>query len=169
MSKFVEIHPNLLNKNPFQLIGTDWMLITAEKDNRVNTMVGSWGGFGVLWGKNVAFIVIRPERYTKQFVDGSDTFSLTFFDDTFKKQLEYLGTVSGRDEDKISKSKLTVQHSDGTPYFEEAKLVILCRKLYAQAFKPECFIASELNQLIYPKNDHHTLYVAEIERMLIKD
>lgn len=169
MGKFVEIKPKQLDKNPFQLIGTDWMLITAEKDKQVNTMAASWGGFGVLWGKNVAFVFIRPERYTKQFVDGSDTFSLAFFDDSLKKQFEYLGTVSGREEDKISKSKLTVLHSDGTPYFEEANLAILCRKLYVQDLKPECFIASELNELIYPKNDHHTLYVAEVEKVLIKE
>lgn len=169
MSNFVEIKPEELNKSPFQLIGTDWMLITAEKDNKVNTMTASWGGFGVMWGKNVAYIVLRPQRYTKEFVDNSDNFSLTFLDKSFKKQLGYLGTVSGRDEDKISKANLTIEHSDNTPYFQEGNLVITCKKLYAQNFKPEHFITNELDEKWYPEKDYHTLYIAEIEKILIKE
>lgn len=169
MKKFVEIKPEELNKSPFQLIGKDWMLVTAEKDSKVNTMTASWGGFGVMWGKNVAHIVLRPQRFTKEFVDSSDTFSLTFFDENFRKQLSYLGTVSGRDEDKLSKCNLTVEHSDNTPYFEEAKLVIICKKLYAQDFKPECFIANDLDEKWYPEKDYHTLYIAEVEKVLIKE
>jgi len=168
MSKFSEIKPENFEQSPFKLIGKDWMLITAEKDDKLNTMTASWGGFGVMWGKDVAFIVIRPQRYTKEFVDGSDTFSLTFFDSSFKKQLGYLGSVSGRDEDKIEKTNLTVLHTDDVPYFEEAKIAILCKKLYAQEYKPECFIAQELNAEWYPEVDHHTLYIAEITKILIK-
>lgn len=168
MSKFTEIKPEELNKNPFQIIGTDWMLITAEKDNKVNTMTASWGGFGVMWGKNVAYIVIRPERYTKEFIDNSDNFSLTFLDKSFKKQLSYLGTVSGRDEDKISKANLTIEHSDNTPYFQEGNLVITCKKLYAQNFEPEYFITNELDKKWYPEKDYHTMYIAEVEKVLIK-
>ena len=169
MSKFTEIKPEELNQNPFQLIGKDWMLITSEKDNKTNTMTASWGGFGVMWGKNVAYIVLRPQRYTKEFVDNTDSFSLTFFDEGFKKQLGYLGSVSGRDEDKISKCNLTIQHSSHTPYFEEGDLAVICKKLYAQDFKPECFIASELDNKWYPEKDYHTLYIAEVEKVLIKE
>ena len=169
MNKFKEIKPEEFNKSPFQLIGKDWMLVTAEKDNKINTMTASWGGFGVMWHKNVAYIVIRPQRYTKEFVDRSDTFSLTFFDERFKKQLSYLGSVSGRDEDKISKSNLTIQYSDNTPYFEDGNIAIICKKLYAQDFKPECFIDSELDKKYYPERDHHTLYIAEVEKVLIKE
>lgn len=169
MSKFIEIKPEELNKSAFQLIGTDWMLITAKKDDKVNTMTASWGGFGVMWGKNVTYIVIRPQRYTKEFVETSDTFSLTFFDKSFRKELSYLGTVSGRDEDKISKAKLTVKYLDNTPYFEEANIIIKCKKLYAQDFKPECFITDELDKKWYPEKDYHMLYIAEVEKILIKE
>jgi flavin reductase (DIM6/NTAB) family NADH-FMN oxidoreductase RutF len=169
MNSFKGIRPEELNKSPFQLIGTDWMLITAEKDNRVNTMTASWGGLGVMWNKNVAYIVIRPHRFTREFVDGSDTFSLTFFDKSFKKDLGYLGTVSGRDEDKISKSNLTIKHTDNTPYFEEANCVIICKKLYAQDFNPECFIAKEIDVENYPEKDYHRLYIAEVTKVLIKE
>jgi flavin reductase (DIM6/NTAB) family NADH-FMN oxidoreductase RutF len=169
MSKFKEIKPEELNKSTFKLIGKDWMLVTAENDDKVNTMTASWGGFGVMFNKNVVYIVIRPQRYTKEFVDSSDTFSLTFFDESFRKQLSYLGTISGKDEDKISKSNLTIQHESNTPYFEEANTVIICKKIYAQDFKPECFISSELEQKVYPEKDYHTFYIAEVEKILVKE
>ena len=90
----------------------------------------------------MVYIVIRPQRYTREFVDNSDTFSLTFFDETFRKKLSYLGTVSGRDEDKISKSNLTIQYLNHTPYFEEGNIAIICKKVYSQDFKSDCFIIS---------------------------
>ncbi|MDT8718853.1 flavin reductase family protein [Clostridium sp. 19966] len=169
MPNFKEIKPEELNKSPFQIIGSDWMTITAEKDNKINTMTASWGGLGVMWGKNVAFITIRPTRYTKEFVDGSDTFSLTFFDGKFKKELAYIGNVSGRDEDKIAKTNLTVQHSDNTPYFEEGSIAIICKKLYAQKFEPELFLDSSLDEKWYPEKDYHTMYIAEVKKVLIKE
>jgi len=169
MSKFTEIDPELFEQSPFKLLGKDWMLITAEKDGKVNTMTASWGGFGVMWGKNVAYIVLRPQRYTKEFVDNSETFSLTFLDNSFKTTMTYLGTKSGRDEDKILNSKLTVLHTDDIPYFEEARIAILCKKLYAQEYKPEFFIAQELNEKWYPDVDYHTLYIAEITKILVKE
>jgi flavin reductase (DIM6/NTAB) family NADH-FMN oxidoreductase RutF len=169
MNKFKEIKPEELNKSAFKLIGKDWMLITAEKGNEINTMTASAGGFGVMFAKNVVFIFIRPQRYTKEFVDNSDTFSLTFFDETFRKQLSYLGTVSGRNEDKISRTNLTIQHLDDAPYFEEGNMVIICKKAYAQDFKSECFIVHELDEKRYPEKDYPTLYIAEIEKILIKE
>lgn len=169
MSKFNEIKPEQFEYSPFKLIGKDWMLVTAEKDGKVNTMTASWGGFGVMWGRNVAYIVIRPQRYTKEFVDNTDSLSLTFFDTNFKETLSYIGTTSGRDEEKIEKSSLTVIHTDNIPYFEEANMAILCNKLYAQEYKPDCFVNQELNERWYPNLDHHTLYIAEITKILIKE
>ncbi|QUH19779.1 flavin reductase [Alkaliphilus sp. B6464] len=169
MSEFMKVKPEEFNESPFKLIGKDWMLITAEKDGKVNTMTAAWGGFGVMWGKNVAYIVIGPQRYTKEFVDNSATFSLSFFDDSSRKMLSYLGTTSGRDEDKIKKSNLTVIHEDNIPYFEEATKVVLCKKLFAQEYKPESFIYQEINEKWYPNSDHHTLYIAEITKILIKE
>ncbi|MCB8815503.1 flavin reductase [Desulfosporosinus shakirovi] len=169
MSNFFEINPQRFERSPFKLIGKDWMLITAEKDGKLNTMTASWGGFGVMWGKNVAYIVLRPQRYTKEFVDNSMTFSITFLDNSFRTTLSYLGTKSGRDEDKIKNSKLTVLHTDDIPYFEEASIAVLCKKLYAQEYKPEFFIDQELNEKWYPEVDHHTLYIAEVTKILIKE
>jgi len=168
MSTFREIQPEQIEKNPFELIGSDWMLITAEKGGKVNTMTASWGGLGVMWGKNVAYIVIRPQRYTKEFVDYADTFSLSFFDNRFKKTLSYLGSVSGRDEDKIAKSKLTVVRCDNTPYFEEANMVMVCRKLFAQSYQQDSILDKEVIPNWYPDFDFHTMYIGEIMKVLVK-
>lgn len=169
MNTIKEIRPEDLNESAFQLIGNDWMLITAKKEDKVNTMTASWGSFGIMWGKNVVSIVLRPQRFTKEFIDASSTFSLTFFDNSFRKDLNYLGTVSGRDEDKLSKANLTVSYLEDTPYFEEAKLTIICKKLYAQNLEPECFIEKELDKKWYPQKDYHTLYIAEVEKIFIKE
>lgn len=168
MKKFVEIKPEAFNKSPFQLIGKDWMLITAGDAEKANAMTASWGGLGVMWGKNVAFIVLRPQRYTKELIDRLENFSLTFLDASYKKQLSYFGGVSGRDEDKISKSGLTLNTSEKAPYFEEGNMVIICKKLYKQPFQPECFTVPGLDSEWYPKKDYHTLYVAEIEKIMVK-
>lgn len=131
-----EIKPEELQKNPFQMIGKEWLLVTAEKEGKANTMTASWGGVGIMWGKPVAYVFIRPQRYTKEFIDAGDHFSLSVLGEDYRKTLNYFGTVSGRDEDKIAKSGLHVAHENGTPYFEEANTVLVCRKLYAQPYDP---------------------------------
>lgn len=168
MSSFYEIKPEAIQGNPFQMIGKEWMLITAAKEGVVNTMTASWGGLGVMWNKNVAYIVIRPQRYTKKFVDTADTFSLTFFDKGFQGELAYLGRVSGKDEDKISKANLEVLYSDETPYFENASMAMICRKLYSQEYKEEGFVDTQVREQSYPNKDFHTLYIAEVTKVLIR-
>ena len=166
MKQFKEVTPELMRKNPFELIGKDWMLVTAGNDEKVNTMTASWGGLGVMWGKNVAFIVIRPQRYTKEFIDREDTFSLSFFDKDFRKELNYLGSTSGRDEDKINNAGLTVVNTDQTPYFDEANLVFICKKLFQQPFEENSFLDENFSSTFYPNKDFHTLYIAEITKII---
>jgi len=147
-----------------------WMLITAAKpDGTVNTMTASWGGFGVMWNKEVAFIVIRPQRYTKEFVDSSESFSLTFFDEQYKKALAHLGKVSGRDEDKISNMGLTIVSKDGVPYFAEAHTAMLAKKLFVQKIEESAFLDKNIIGQWYPEKDYHYLYIAEIETILEKN
>ncbi|MBE6052578.1 MAG: flavin reductase family protein [Clostridium sartagoforme] len=169
MSNLKEIKANELNESTFKLIGDNWMLITAAKDGKVNTMTASWGGFGILWNKKVVYTFVRPQRYTKEFIDASPTFSLTFFNESFRKDLSYLGTVSGRDEDKLSKTNLSITYIDDTPSFNEAKLTIICRKIYAQELDPNCFIDKSIDTRCYPDKDYHTVYVAEVEKILINN
>ena len=166
---FKEIQPQDLQDNAFTLIGKDWLVVCGEKDGRANAMTASWGGMGVLWGKPVVFIFIRPQRYTKEFVDGAAGFTLSVLDASKRKTLNYLGTVSGRDEDKIEKAGLTPLSDDGFTYFVEARLAILCRKLYAQEMREACFIAPEPVAKWYPEKDYHTMYVAEIEKVLVRE
>lgn len=166
---FKTITAEELNDNVFKMIGKDWLLVTAEKDGKANTMTASWGSVGIMWGKPCAFVFIRPQRYTKEFVDTADTFSLTVLGDEYRKVLNYCGTVSGRDEDKIAKSGLTLAHEGNTPYFEEGNVVLICKKLFAQELKEESFIDKSLIDKWYPSKDYHTMYVAEIEKVLVKE
>lgn len=170
MHNFQPAPIEFLDKSPFQLIGKDWMLITAMNGNKVNTMTASWGGLGVMWGKNVAYVVIRNSRYTKEFVDGADTFSLSFFDESYKSALKYLGAVSGRDEDKLHNAKLKVQlHEPGdTPFIDEAKIVLICKKLYAGELSKEGFVVPGIEEQWYKDGDYHVLYIAEITEMLAR-
>ena len=104
-----EIHYKDMKFNPFNLISDEWMLVTAGDEASCNTMTASWGHLGCLWGHNdpTAVIYLRPSRYTKEFVDEEGYFSLCVMDKSFKKQMAYLGNVSGRDEDKIGKAGRT--------------------------------------------------------------
>ena len=165
---FKEIQPQDLQDNVFTLIGKEWLVVCGEKDGKANAMTASWGGMGVLWGKPVVFIFIRPQRYTKEFVDGAKGFTLSVLDESKRKVLNYLGTVSGRDEAKIEKAGLTPLSDGGFTYFSEARLAFFCRKLYAQEMKPECFIEHECDAKWYPEKDYHTMYVAEIEKVLVR-
>lgn len=153
------------SENAFNLIGNDWMLITAEKDGKVNTMTASWGGIGIMWNKKVAYIFIRPQRYTKEFVDAGEKLSISILPSEYKKTLSYLGTVSGRDEDKIAQSGLTVEHVEEVPYFKEGRLTFICKKLYAQYLQEDCFIEKENITKWYPNKDYHMMYVVEIEKI----
>ncbi|MGB4661487.1 MAG: flavin reductase [Mobilitalea sp.] len=166
MNHFKEISPETLRKNPFHWIGKEWMLITAGEESKVNSMTASWGGFGVMYGKDVAFIVIRPQRYTKEFVDKEDTFSLSFFDKPYRDILNYMGMVSGRNEDKIALSGLTLARTDNTPYFNEAKHVLICKKLFQQEMSGDSLLDDKLKSTWYPTEEYHTLYIAEITKAL---
>lgn len=168
MENFKEINIDELYLNPFTKIGKDWMLITAKNNDKVNTMTASWGGLGFMWGKNVSFTVIRPQRYTKEFIDNSNYFSLCFFNNDYKKTLSYLGSVSGRHEDKIEKSKLNIINYNDIPFFSEAKLVLLCKKIYSQEFEEKNFTDKNLNNLWYKDKDYHTLYISEITNIFVK-
>lgn len=165
--EFVEIDPKDLQFNPFEMIGDDWMLVTAGNDSAFNTMTASWGQLGVLWGRSVATCYIRPQRYTKELVDQSNDFTLSFFGEEQRHALEVCGNTSGRDSDKVLACGLTPIQVDGSMSFEEAQLVIVCHKLYAQQLEKDCFVVPEVFDEAYPKNDLHTMYVGSIEHMYL--
>lgn len=166
---FKEIAIEDLQLNPFQKISRQWMLITAGDELESNTMTASWGGLGIMWGKNVATAYIRPQRYTKEFVDNNDLFTLSFLPEEKREALNICGRVSGRDvEDKWAEAGLHPYYVDGTTAVEEAEMVLVCKKLYAQEMYPECFIETECDTKWYPQADYHTMYIAEIVKVLVK-
>lgn len=164
---FQEVNPELLTDNPFKLIGADWMLITAGSAEKLNTMTASWGGLGVLWERKVCFIFVRPTRYTCEFIEQATHFSLSFFDESRRKALQYCGTHSGRNSDKVKEAGLTAVHDSGLVYFNEARLVLGCRKLYHQDIEPARFLDPAINSM-YPQKDYHRMYAGEIVKCLRK-
>lgn len=154
--------------NPFLKIGKDWFLITAGDEEKVNTMTAGWGSAGVMWGKNCAFIVVRESRYTKEFLDKCDTFSIGFFEKNQHSALKYLGQVSGRDEDKIANARMSVEFYNGTPYIDESYIVCICKKLSATKLTPDQFVDADIEKDWYAKGDFHTMYIGEITCLMAR-
>ena len=165
---FEKIDHKALDQNVFSLIGDQWMLITAGKQDQCNTMTASWGGLGVLWGKPVATVYIRPQRYTLEFVEREDTFTLCFFGEQYRKALALCGSKSGRDVDKVKECGFTVATAEGAPYFEEADLVLVCKKAYWQDMDPTHFLDGEIDSKWYPGKDYHRIFIGEIVEVLRK-
>lgn len=165
---FKTIDPATLKENPFDLIGKGWMLITAGSPEAFNTMTASWGGMGVIWAKNVCFCVVRPGRHTYGFMEKSDMFTLSFFDEAFRKALTYCGSHSGRNVDKVKEAGLTPVFADEGIYFAEARLVFSCRKLYHHDLDPACFLDPTIDSANYPHKDYHRMYVGEIAACLAR-
>jgi len=168
-----EITVNELQMNPVTAIAKDWMLITAGcGEGKFNTMTASWGHIGNVWGHGsqigTTVCYVRPQRYTKEFIDREELYTLTFFPG-YREELAYLGSHSGRDEDKVAKTGLTPVFGDGYTYFAEASLVLVCRKLYAAPLVEEGFVDKKVLDDCYPERDLHTMYIGEIVKILVAD
>ena len=166
---FQNIDPKTLPENVFSLIGDRWMLVTAGTPAHCNTMTASWGGLGVLWRRNVAMCVIRPQRYTKEFIDKEELFSVSFLKDGHRDALKLCGSVSGRDHDKIKEAGLTPVFIDGVPAFEEADTILICRKMYRTSMNPADFIDKDADSKFYPEKDYHDMYIAEIVKAVVAE
>lgn len=165
---FLEIKPKELEISAFEAIGEKWMLITAGTPEKYNTMTASWGGMGVLWNKDVAFIVVRPQRYTREFIEEQEEFSLSFFLNGYREELSLCGKKSGREIDKAAACGLTPTFDYGAPVFEQADIALVCRKLYVQDMQSDCFIDKAVDAAMYPGKDYHRIYVGEIVKALKK-
>lgn len=160
---FQSISPESINDNIIDLINNKWMLITAGEIKKYNTMTASWGSMGVLWNKPIAICFIRPTRYTYEFANRSNIFTLSFFPEQYRKILNYCGSKSGRDVNKIEETGLEplVTHNQGI-IFEQARLCIECRKIYVDDLKPGNFLLPEIDIKNYPKKDYHRIFIGEI-------
>lgn len=152
-----------IQKNVFSAIGAQWMLLTAGDKTACNTMTVSWGGLGVLWGKNVATVYVRPQRYTYEFMEKGDYFTLSFLGEDHREALKLCGSKSGRDVDKVKECGLSLAYGPGdAPYFQEAELVVVCKKLYFDDIEPGHFLDGDIDGKNYPGKDYHRMYIGEI-------
>lgn len=153
-----------LSENFFETISKEWMLITAGSSEKFNTMTASWGGIGFLWNKPVAFIFVRPERYTFGFIEKNEFLTLSFLGEENRNIYNICGTKSGRDTDKVKESGLKpITTPEGQVTFEQARLTLECRKLYKQTLKPDSFLDKKpLEKWYNEQGGLHEMYIVEI-------
>jgi flavin reductase (DIM6/NTAB) family NADH-FMN oxidoreductase RutF len=170
LKNFSLINPQDIQDNVFKLIGNDWMLITAGNAKSYNTMTASWGFMGILWNKPMAVCFIRPQRFTLSFVERNPYFTLSFFPEKYRDALQICGTKSGRDVNKVKEAGLTpLETSNENIAFDQARLVLECRKVYSGKINEEDFLMRELIQKNYPSKDFHQFYFGEVINTYIKN
>jgi flavin reductase (DIM6/NTAB) family NADH-FMN oxidoreductase RutF len=164
---FKEITAKEIKRNLINAIANEWMLISAGDKNGHNMMTASWGFMGEMWGQDTAIAMIRPQRYTMEFVDKNDYYALSFYGNN-KEIHKVCGSMSGRDVDKTALTGLTPVFADNTVYFSEANLVIICKKQYVQDMDETCFIDKEPLKW-YANKDYHKMIFGKIEKVLVKE
>ena len=165
---FKKIDRTQLTFNPFTAIGNDWTLITSKDNTTFNTMTASWGEIGHLWNEDVVTIYLRQHRYTKEFVDKTNKFTISFFKD-YKKELTYLGRNSGRDGNKVEAVNFHPVQMDEYTSFEEANMFMTCEILYKDDIKKENFLSNDIPEKCYADNDYHTMYIAKITGIYVNE
>ncbi|MBO5383919.1 MAG: flavin reductase [Ruminococcus sp.] len=167
---FRKINISELSFNPFEKIGKEWMLLTGGNIDSFNTMTASWGQLGVLWNRNVLTCYIRPNRYTYDFVENGESFTASFFGEQYRSALAFCGSHSGRDCDKVKETGLTPAEVDGCVGFEEADMVVVCRKLYNYDLQESGFISNDgIPEQFFSSDPYHRAYIAEITAVYVKE
>lgn len=166
---FEKVSVEALNENFIKSIGSEWMLVTAGNSEKFNTMTASWGFTGFMWGKPCAVAAVRPQRYTFEFIEREDFYTLSFYGEN-KKIHSVCGNKSGKNINKVKEAGLTplFDLDTGAPYFEEARLVLICKKLYVSDLKKENFTKEEIPLEFYAENDYHRIFCGEIVSALVK-
>ncbi len=168
MEGYRKIAPDKIPGNVMKMISQDWMLITAGNREKFNMMTASWGGFGILYNKPVAICFINPARYTYSIIEGSETFTLTFYTEAYRDALQYCGTKSGRDEDKVKGSGLTpMETQNGAMAFSQAWMVVECRKMLSQSLSSDA-IADPAERAKRAAQPMHKMYIGEILNVWVK-
>ena len=163
-----EINVRELKDNFVKMISNDWALLTAGTKDNFNTMTVSWGGIGELWGKDVCFVFVRPQRYTYEFMEKNDYFSLSFFGGEYKKELGICCSKSGRDIDKMAETGFLPVDFENAVGYEQAKGNVVLKKLAYQDMKPDGFIDESIMNN-YANNDFHRVYVGEIVKVVVEE
>ncbi len=162
--------PEEINENFIKNIGSEWMLVTAGNKEKYNMMTASWGFAGVMWGFPCAITAVRPQRYTAEFIEKEKYFTLSFYGSD-KALHGICGKKSGRDIDKTKETGLVPVFDEETnaPYFDKARLVLICEKVYEQTLKEELFIDKSILDSAYPQKDFHKMYYGKIVKALVKE
>ncbi|MCD8264789.1 MAG: flavin reductase family protein [Tannerellaceae bacterium] len=159
------IDPLLIKENFIEIIGKEWMLVSAGDADKFNMMTASWGGAGMLWNKPVVFVFVRPERYTNEFIETKGSFTLSFLGEENKKAHGICGSKSGRDIDKVAATGLKPLFlPGGNPTFEQSRLTLDCKVLYRSEIDKDKFTEAGLFDQWYDAahGNPHIVYVAEI-------
>ena len=165
---FREIDIQSLQFNPFDKISKQWMLVTAGDEEGSNTMTASWGGLGNLYNKPVTFCFINPARYTYDIMDKGDTYTLTFYTETYREALNYCGHNSGKDKDKVKEAGLTpITTPSGSKAFSEAWMIIECRKMVSQTINIDGISDPELRKQ-WAGKAMHKMFIGEILNVWVK-
>lgn len=138
-----------------------WALLTAGNTQDFNTMTISWGGMGTLWNKPVVTAYVRTSRYTHDFMDREEYFTVSFFAEEYRQILGVLGSRSGREMDKIHESGLTVKPAGDSVTFAEAEVTILCRKIFMQRLEIDN-IPDDVVATFYVGDAPHDMYIGEV-------
>lgn len=168
---FKEISIDDLKENPVTLFSKEWALLTAGTQQNCNAMTVSWGALGYAWEKPTATCYVRLQRYTKEFIDAQGYWSLSFFppEKKYKQVMGVLGSLSGRDTDKMADCDLEMQTIDGVPFFADASKVFICKTAYTQPFTPDGFTDKNYLHEFYPEGDRHCMYIGTVEKVLVKN
>ena len=170
MNDFTLIKPTEITDNVFKMLDKDWMLVTAGSISKFNTMTASWGQMGIMWNLPIAIAWIRPHRYTFKFANRCNGYTLSFFTEEYRKALEICGAKSGRDCDKVAEAGLTPMETErGNVIFQEARLVLECRKVYVDDLRRHKFVLPRIAQKHYPEGDFHRFYMGEIMNVLSRE
>ncbi len=154
-----------LTMNAYEAFGKQWALVAAGSLEHHNAMTISWGGLGCLWGKSVATVYVRPNRYTYRFLEENEYFTVSFYPEEYRNALNVMGSKSGKDCDKDAEAGLTAIAVGESVTYQEAKLTLLCRKLFAQDMDAENF-TPEVIRKFYGSEPAHKLYIGEIVEVL---
>jgi len=149
----------------FESFDKDWALVTAGPIGNFNTMTISWGGLGTLWSMPVATVYVRTSRYTHDFLENNDLFTVSFYPESFRKDLALLGSKSGRDGDKVALTSLTPKAIENAVTFEQAEQTLLCQKIYRQDMDPAA-IPQEVLDRLYDGDAIHTIYIGKVLQVL---
>jgi len=150
---------------PFDLFDRGWALVTAGNPDSFNTMTVSWGSMGTLWGKPVITVYVKPIRYTSEFLEREEYFTVSTYGQEQRKALALLGDKSGRDGDKVAESGLTPVFLENGVTFREAKRTFVCKKIYEEPFVGER-VPAFAHEKYYEEESEHIVFIGEVMEIL---